>query len=409
MADEMNLSLQQQIQSMLKATKESLELATKEQLQGIVLSVETINQQIAALAPKKDIELIGQLKKDVDTLNENLQKNQTFIDNFITEQGKKKTEKPTFEIGWKDMLNTNIFAKKEEDVVKMSNDRNLNLSMSLKVATMLSTNAITGDVQHSYNTRQGIVPSQKWNMRDILNTTPSPTGSFVTFRETGTSGSISVQTEGELKTQIDYAFTEVKTVSKYIAGWALISKQFMYNLPFLNNTLPRMLLRDFYKKENDYLYDTMVAGATGITTTPTVAAGGPTNDSEEILFWIANQRKADYNADYGVVSWPEWAHLLRSGRNTTSGYGFPGNFPMGNDVNIAGTPILGASFADDGEFLLWDNDYVERVETESLNVSFSYEDNDNFRRNLVTVKVECFEELNILRPNAIIHGEFGGS
>ena len=47
--------------------------------------------------------------------------------------------------------------------------------------------------------------------------------------------------------------------------------------------------------------------------------------------------------------------------------------------------------------------------TQSLRVEFSYEDNDNFRRNLVTVKVECFEELNILRPNAIIHGEFGGS
>jgi len=409
MDDNMNLSLQQQIQSMLKATKESLELATKEQLQGIVLSVETINQQIAALAPKKDIELIGQLKKDVDQLNENLQKNQTFIDNFIADQDKKKTERPTFQDGWKGLLDANIFSKKEDEIVKMSNDRNLNMSMSLKVATMLSSNAITGDVMHTYNTRQGIVPSQKWNFRDILPTVQSPTGSFVTYRETGTSGSISVQTEGELKTQIDYAFTEVKTVSKYIAGWALISKQFMYNLPFLNNTLPRMLLRDFYKKENDYIYDTMIAAATGSTTTPTVAAGGPTNDAEEILFWIANQRNADYNADYGVVDWSQWAHLLRSGRNTTSGYGFPGNFPMGNDVNIAGTPILGASWASAGEFLLWDNDYVERVETESLNVSFSYEDNDNFRRNLVTVKVECFEELNILRPNAIIHGEFGGS
>ena len=405
MADEMNLSLQQQIQSMLKATKESLELATKEQLQGIVLSVETINQQIAALAPKKDIELIGQLKKDVDTLNENLQKNQTFIDNFIADQDKKKTERPTFKDGWKGMLDSNIFAKKEDEVVKMSNDRNLNMSMSLKVATMLSTNAITGDVQHTYNSRQGLVPSQKWNFRDILNTTQSPTGSFVTYRETGTTGSISVQTEGELKTQIDYAFTEVKTVSKYIAGWALISKQFMYNLPFLNNTLPRMLLRDFYKKENDYIYDTMIAAATGNAVASTLA----TNDAEEILYWIANQRNADFNADYGVVDWTQWANLLRSGRNSTSGYGFPGNFPMGNDVNIAGTPILGASWASAGEFLLWDNDYVERVETESLNVSFSYEDNDNFRRNLVTVKVECFEELNILRPNAIIHGEFGGS
>jgi hypothetical protein len=76
---------------------------------------------------------------------------------------------------------------------------------------------------------------------------------------------------------------------------------------------------------------------------------------------------------------------------------------------IAGTPILGASWASAGEFLLWDNDFVERVETESLRVEFSFENGTNFIKNLVTAKVECFEELNILRPNAIIHGEFGGS
>jgi len=411
MANENEFSLQQNIQRLLKATEESLLMKTEEQMKGIVLDIETINRTLDQVAGKKDVELVGQLKKDVDQLNENLQKNQVFIDNFIAEQGKRESKAPTFEVGWKGMLENNIFNKEEGIVTKMANDRNMNMSMNLKVATMLSSNAVTGDVQHSYNPRQGIVPSQKWNFREILNTTQSPTGSFVTYRETGTTGSIGVQTEGELKAQIDYAFTEVKVVSKYIAGWALISKQLMYNLPFLNNTLPRMLLRDFYKKENDYIYDAMIAAATGSDATATVAAGGPANDAEEILFWIANQRTANYDASYGVVNWAQWAALMTAGRNANSGYAFPmaGQVGSTGDIMVGGTPILGASWADFGEFLLWDNDYVERVETESLNVSFSYEDNDNFRRNLVTVKVECFEELNILRPDAIIHGQFGGS
>jgi|SRR5688572_29735284 len=404
-------TLQQQIQGMLKATKDSLELATKEQLQSIVLNMETINQRLESALPKKDFEIVGQMKKDLDELNENLRKNQVVIDNFIAEQGKRKVETKDFKSGWKDMLQQNIFSKKEEEIVSMVNKKDFSMSMELKVADMTSASTVTGDVVHSYNSRQGIVPSQKWNFREILNTSQSPTGSYVTYRETGTTGSISVQTEGQEKTAIDYAFTEVKAVSKYIAGVVTFAKQLMYFLPFLNGLLPRMLLRDFYKKENDYIYDTMIAAATGSAATPTVALGGPANDIEEIIFWIANQRTADYDASYGIIDWSEWAHLMKTGRNSNSTYALPlsANGSSTGELNIAGTPIRGASWASAGEFLLWDNDFVERVETESLRVEFSFENGTNFTKNLVTAKVECFEELNVLRPNAIIHGEFGGS
>jgi len=405
------MTLQQQLQGLIKATADGLEMKNKEQLQSIVLAVETINQRLEQSLPKKDFEIVGQLKKDLEEVNSNLQKNQIVIDNFIAEQGKRKTESKSFGDSWKDTIQKNIFSKKEEEIVKAVNNKEFSMTMDLKVADMTSGAHVTGDVVHSYNQRQGIVPSQNWNFRDILNTTSSPTGSFVTYRETATSGSISVQTEGQDKTAIDYSFTEVKTVSKYIAGLVTFSKQLMYHMPFLNGLLPRMLLRDFYKKENDYLYDTMIAAATGVATTPTVAAGGPANDVEEIIFWIANQRSADYNASYGVIDWADWAHLTKVGRNSSSTYALPisGQASPTGDFNIAGTPIKGASWADAGEFLLWDNDFVERVETESLRVEFSFENGTNFTKNLITARVECFEELNVLRPNAIIHGEFGGS
>lgn len=52
---------------------------------------------------------------------------------------------------------------------------------------------------------------------------------------------------------IIYSYTEVKTVAKYIEGYAKMSKQLMANLPFLQETLPKILLRDFKKSEYESL------------------------------------------------------------------------------------------------------------------------------------------------------------
>lgn len=391
-----NKTLQQQIQALMKATQESLELKTTEQLNSIVLEVETINQTLKTAATKEDFKLVDELKKQIVEINDNLKKNQTVIDNFLAEQSHRKTEKKDFGNSFSSTI-AEEFAKKEDEVKAFMSDRNAKLSFEIKVGTMAIAN-VTGDTVASYNNRQGLVPNQKVNMRDIIPTTPSPTGLFVTYRETGTSGAIGVQTEGQGKSQIDYSFTEVKTVSKYIAGYARFTKQLMYSLPWLQTTLPRILLRDFYKKENDYIYSAMQLAATGDNSTT-----GADNTAEQILQLIANQRAADFMASNILTDWFTWSLIMATSKGT--GYGNPGGVffdPATGNARFAGIPLVGASFADAASVLLWDNEQVERVETETLRVEFSFEDQDNFIKNLVTAKVECFEELNVLRPDAII-------
>ena len=397
MADEKDSpTLQQQLQGLIKATAEGLELKTKEQLNSIVLSVETINQQLALMANKKDVEIVGQLKKDIDELNKNLKANQDVIDNFVASQKKNNVEKKDFGTAWNDSIATALEAKKDE-VKAFQNDRNAKLSIELKVGPMLIAN-VTGDIQASYNSRQGLVPNQKTNMRDLLPTTPSPTGMFVTYRETATSGAIGVQTEGALKSAIDYSFTEIKTVSKYIAGVVDFTKQLMYALPWLQTTLPRMLLRDFYKKENDYIYSAMQAAAAGNAGTTSAA-----NTAEQVLQLIANQRSANFNSSYVLSDWHTWASLLATSKGTAYGLPFAVTSDTSGNIRLVGVPLVGASFADADSVLIWDNEEVERVETETLSVTFSFENEDNFKKNKVTAKVECFEELNVLRPDAIIN------
>jgi hypothetical protein len=276
--------------------------------------------------------------------------------------------------------------------------------MELKVVgdMTIATN-LTGNGVITYNSRQALVPAQKLNFRDLIPATMSPTLEYVTFKETGTEGSISVQTEGSSKTQIDYDLTNVRIIQSYLAGFARFTKQMLKSLPWLSGTLPRLLLRDFYKAENASFYATAVAAAT-------VYQPGtlPTDDVEAIITAIANFESTDFTASFGIVSKQQWGRLAISTYNKGY-YGGAGSVVItpGGQITIAGVPILSASWATDDKILLIDVDYIERVEGESLNIQFSYEDADNFTKNKVTARVECLEVLNIMRPDALQITDFG--
>lgn len=353
---------------------------------------------------------INPMKSDMLSLLENQKANQEIIDSLSTSERKTNNKQGSFQHEWNQKINE-VWNSKQAEIKDFQTDKNAKLTFQLKVANMTSDVSITGDGVASYGQRQGLVPTQSVNFRDLIPSVKSPSGIYVTFTEGVSSGSFSVQTEGQSKTQIDYKFTEVKTVSDYIAAFAVCSKQLMFNLPFLTTTLPRMLLRDFYKKENAQHYGQAYLAATGDSSTPAVGSGGPVNDAEELLYWINNSRSDDFNPSFALVNWSDATHLLKTGRNSNSGYGVPGGFIFDNNGNmmIAGVPVIAASWITAGNPLIIDRDYIERVETESLRVEFSYEDNDNFRKNLVTIRCECFEDLNLLRTDAHVAAEFGGS
>ena len=384
-----------------------------EALDGLKAELKTatdaeMKKQIEAKAAEIEAKLekmkeIDELKSEVKVLKDNADKNQQVIDKFVADGSKKKlTEKKTFGDVFTEEIG-NAFESKQAEFEAFRKDRNAKLIIELKtVGNMLLSSNLSGDGVASYNQRQGLVPSQKVNFRDLIPVTPSPTGLYVTYRETGTEGSISAQTEGSGKTQIDYDLTEVKVVSDYIAGYARFSKQMMYQLPFLQGTLQRMLLRDFYKAENAAFFTAVSGGATGTTTM------SATVDAEQLIELIANQMKANFNASYILVNPSEWARLLAT---KPSDYSLPGGtvIDANGNIRIAGVPVIAVPWVTDDKALIIDNEYLERVETESLRVEFSYEDADNFTKNLVTARVECFEDINLLRTDAHIYADLGNA
>lgn len=297
------------------------------------------------------------------------------------------------------------------------NEQTKNKFMNIRVplgkvdlkADMTTANTLTGNPQRTYNNRQGIIPAQKLNIRDLMNTVDSPTGTFVTYTEnSGETNNITTQVEGATKGQNQYLLTEKVNTQSYIAGYSTFTKQLMKNLPFLQNTLPRLLLRDFYKKENSTFYTAISGAATG-----PVAMGVSADDVKQLINLIAGFSNTDYSPSWVAVNWALMGRLVTSTYN--NGY-YPGAGSLilngansMSPVNIMGTPIFPATWVADQKALLVDMDYLERVETEGLNLVFSFENGTNFVENKVTARIECQESVNLMLGNAACFADLGTS
>jgi HK97 family phage major capsid protein len=174
------------------------------------------------------------------------------------------------------------------------------------------------------------------------------------------------------------------------------------SLPFLSTTLPRMLTRDFYKAENSAFYTTVSGAATGSTTT------AETTDLKQLVDYIGNQKAANYVASFAVVSPTQMGRLLKD--TITQGY-YAGSGSVvvnpNGGITIWGVPVIAASWVADDKVLILDNNYCERVEVEGLAIEFSYENASNFQQNLVTARIECYEDVNLMQTGSAIFADFG--
>jgi HK97 family phage major capsid protein len=267
-----------------------------------------------------------------------------------------------------------------------------------EVKTITLASNLSGDSVATYNSRQAIQPSQLVNFRDFVPTTQSPTGLYVTYREAaGNANNIAAQLEGSLKRENDYSLTEVKTVNQFIAGFSKFSRQMLASLPFMSQTLPRLLTRDFFRAENASFFSTVSGAATGSTTTSAATNLG------DIIQLIGNLRAGDFSASVVFVSNATWSLLLNE--SFTNGYYMgAGGLQVGQAgvLNIAGVPIVGCNWVPNSRAFLFDANYLERVEVNGVNIELSYEDQNNFVTNMVTARIECYEAINLMLPNSAI-------
>ena len=374
----------QEIKSALESIKDQVKTGGEQARKEVEEKLSTINESLKGFSKTSDIEELKTVLKGIQDHNDRLD---------IKLQGfdKKRNEVKSFNEVYRDALES----KHEEILDTINSGRKFRTE--LKAFTL--SGSLTGDAQASYNPQNAVIkPAAKVNVRDLIPTTVSPTGLYVTYREGTLTGGAAKQTEGAAKAAINSTLTEVKTIANYIAGVHPFSKQALNSLPFLQGTLQRILMREFFLAENT-LFNTALAAGTGSSTS------AATVDVEQLIDWVANLEAANYTASVIVVNPKDWASIAKTA-NLNASVVLSYN-PISNQFELNGIPVVKASWCTIDKAIVMDVDYVERVEVEGLRLEFSEHDVDNFQKNMITARIECLEEINIMDPAAIVYGDFG--
>ena len=270
------------------------------------------------------------------------------------------------------------------------------------VANMTLTTALTGDQPRDYSDVVAMVPSQLVNVADLVGSVTISGGTYTFPRESGGEGTITTQVEGSDKAQVDYDLTMVDVNTDFIAGFCVYSKKMANNLPFLESFLPNALRRDYWISENT-IFDGVLAA--GVTASTEIITGQ--NKIEMLIAELATLEAANFSPNAMVVTPSDYYDILVTEKSTGAGYGLPGvvTFDAGQ-LRINGIPVLKANWVDANKYYVGDCTRVKKITTMGLSVEFSESDEDNFRKNNISARVESQVGLAIERTDALIYGDF---
>jgi hypothetical protein len=297
--------------------------------------------------------------------------------------------------------NAEGFAKADSKKLEAINLKHWGPDMGKVVGAIASAN-LTGDTFQSYlDSRAAMEPTGQIRFRDIVGTLPSATD-YVQFARANTpvgEGSFGKQTEGSAKAQVDRDYTMVDVTLGAMAGYAIVSRQSLRNIPFLQEWLPTSMLEQLLDQEDAEFSNLLVAAATGSSTT-----SGITATPERLIHFIKNLYVGKHNVSAFAVDPAVWAYLLTYRPGTDNPYSLPGvtSVDGSGNVKIAGRPVYPVNWLTGGRIIAGDFSKTKIIQSEGLVMRQSDSHASTFIANQLTFLLERTEGLAIFRPEAFI-------
>mgnify|MGYP003665515037 FL=1 len=369
----------------------------KEQLEALTLKLEGKSQNevksaIEAFELKNNEVINNQIKEVKESFEVQLKELQNHADTLDVKLQEKSQKEMVKGDAIKSAINENfdsIKAVRKGQSVQVKAVGDMTLGASL-----------TGDQPRDYNYDVVSVPGQALNVSDLAGSVSISGGTYTFVKVVKGEGSISAQTEGSAKTQIDYDYTMEDVNTDFIAGYARYSKKMANNLPFLESSLPNELRRDYLIAENA-AFNTVLAAA---ATASAVVTG---NKIERLISEIAVLEGINHIVNGVVISPADYWSIMVTEKSTGAGYGLPGVVTIdGGVLRISGIPIYKATWLAADKYFVGDWSRVKKVVTEGLSLDFSETEGSNFVKNEITARIEAQVALAVEQPSALIFGDF---
>jgi len=254
-------------------------------------------------------------------------------------------------------------------------------------------------------------------LRDFIPTLPVTTGVAEFVQEQSFTGNSAIAPETTLKAAADSTFALVLQKVSVVATTIRLSLQTFSDAPALQLWLDRRLTSDVLLAEEKIFINgdtpNSVQGLLQVAPTFTVASPPTSDNPADIVARALGQLMGlGYRPDFVLLN-PADFTALQLLKDTVGGYVF---LPSGNSApddngvwegspNLWGVPCVISVAMPSGLFLTGSLAAGAILfDREILNIQISYEDQDNFVKNLVTMRAELRSALAIPVPNAFLQG-----
>lgn len=404
----------------IKEVLDQIEVATKglkEESAGALRTannaLEEAKKALTEMSAKADVTEVEKLKNIVADLEKELTKN---IDAAIVKmetKGVKVEKDQTFE---------SVLAKAIDDshdaIQKFANKetKKMELEIDLKAVGAFGTANVTGSTVWGAIQRPGLItnPNTRTHIRSLLNVLPAGPGTdFYFMRENGAGeGAPTPVAEGGTKPQFDLDLVEASVKFETIAGWMLMSRKAMLNIPglmsFLNLRLPEKL---WDVEDAQILYGNgTTPNLKGILTSGNFVAGqaqGTTPLVEKIIKDMSLLEDTYKREATGIAMRPADYYTFFLNKASGSGeYDLPQGVSFVNGtLYILGVPVAKTTALTQYDYVVGDFERgAELYQQEAMRIEFFEQDSTNVRTNQVTVRIEETVALPVYGPDFFVKG-----
>ncbi len=260
-----------------------------------------------------------------------------------------------------------------------------------------------------------VAPVQRrLTIRDLLMPGRTNQASIQYPKETGFTNAADTHTEtaGTAKPQSEIKFDIVTTSVTTIAHWLPATRQILDDAPMLESYINGRLLYGLKLIEEDQLLN---GGGTGTdlngiytqasASTANLAVVTTPTKIDVIRFAMLQASLAEFPPN-GVVLHPtDWAGIETT--KDTAGAYIIGNPQDSAQPRLWGLPVVATQAMTLDKFLVGSFGMGAQIfDRQDANVALSTEDDQNFRKNLVTILAEERLALAVYRPEAFVKGDF---
>jgi len=314
-------------------------------------------------------------------------------------------------------LGQRIVESKEYKAVDLTSGRaSLKMTLPGKLRTKAVTITEAGSGYGFVPQRVGMfqtVPDQPLIMRDLITSVPiSGTNAIEYVYETWNLAADYQLLEGDKKAQSDVTYTDDTAMVRTIAHFVKISRQMAADAPFVMANVDERLTYGVKKKEEQELLfgDGLTGHLKGLMTWATALPVGPlpglTIRTDELAAAIAYLANLGYAPTAQILNPLDWA-TMQIQKTTLGTYilgGPPTSFASGT---MWGLPLLTTPA------MVRDNFLVGRFpgtcaifDREQVTVEIATENEDDFVRNLLTIRCEERIAFACFVPQAFVKGPF---